>query len=415
MSRTNTVMPLTPLLILLSTITTTTYAFHNPLKPRQDIASPASTLPTTTSVPSQAPLLLPTLSSNFSTPLSNSSAQWLSQYLLSSYIFPTTVLQIPVATVCPYPSHYSVNGTTASNASSSNRLAPNIPAFAYITFPSLISPVLNISNSTNGTNTNLIPLLPSANPTVTAYNATVHLPNGQTTTFLSRTLATPDTNNVPLIPGATVDPRLTAYEPDLAEPTSSTAAATVSAAYGATGDQGRIVQGDDGCQTLFSALTTSVCSTSVAVGGGVGLGPVVQIPVTDCGQWVRFSSASALAPAACSSTTTATIAGVGRRDDSLVGDVVDSGATTAYFAALWHDLVRAQASGTVQGVPRVVSVETCLENDSGGIGSATESCWYASTEMWTLSSVTKTKVVTSVASFSGVSLHFSSLCLTLLL
>ena len=393
---------------LLTTITATTHAFHNPLRPRQDIASSVSTLPTTTSSQSQATLLLPTLSPNISSPISNSSAQWLSQYLSPSYIFPTTVLQIPVATVCPFSSNNGTKGTTPSNPTSDSRFAPSIPAFAYISFP----PSLNLSNSTNSTNTNLTLIPASSDPTVTAYTATVNLPNGQSTTFLSRTLATPGTINIPLVPGTALDPSLTAYESALSPSTTLT-----SAADAASVDQGRIVQGDDNCQTLFSALTTSVCSTTVVVGGGVGLGPVTQVPVTDCAQWVRFSSAEALASTTdgCSSASAA-VTGVRRRDESTIGDGADSGTPTAYYAALWQDLVAVQASGTAVGVPRVVSVETCVDNDNGGgVQEATESCWGTSTELWTLSSVTRTKVVTSVAGFSGVSFHVFFCCLSLVL
>jgi hypothetical protein len=46
----------------------------------------------------------------------------------------------------------------------------------------------------------------------------------------------------------------------------------------------RIIFGNNGCQTLYTPVTTAICSTILPMGGQL------PISVTDCGQWVTFSA-----------------------------------------------------------------------------------------------------------------------------
>lgn len=117
----------------------------------------------------------------------------------------------------------------------------------------------------------------------------------------------------------------------------------------------RIVLGDNGCQTLFSSTATAVCNTMISVGGQL------PISVTDCGQWVTFSSSPI-----CGPTPT------GRGD------------ATAYFLAPWLDI----AGGAI---PAEVQVRTC--NGSSGCITGSES--------WTVDTKTASSTVVQVASFVG--------------
>ena len=203
--------------------------------------------------------------------------------------FPITVLQIPVATICP----------------------PNTS----IPLPVPYSPPpINISTPLNRTN----PGGPILNLTSSFTNVTDYLPIPANISFAS--------------PAAT-----------LADPSA------------------RIILGDNGCQTLFSPTTTAVCSTVVSMGGQV------PISVTDCGQWVTFSSSPACGPAATSAP------------NSTVGEAM------AYFLAPWYDI----ASGLV---PAQVQVQTCSSGSS--------SCVTGS-ESWSVSTTMAQSTVVQTARFFG--------------
>lgn len=232
---------------------------------------------------------------------------------VSSYLFPTTVIQEPVATVCP--------GTPASSA-----------MFSILPISSLAS--LSIPNSTHSRHwkaTDYIPI---------HVNATAMLPNGSSTVFLSA---------------------------------STTSVVRTTSDAGPTAKTARIILGSNGCQTVYSAVTTAWCSTTIQPAG------MLPVRITDCDQQVTFSSQSL---DGCSVSPSAT--GLSRN-----GPV-------AYFVAHWYDLVRGS-------IPNVVQVQDCLPASSSGLSCSTSS------ESWSVVTSTITSTGTSVASFSGVSLSLAEL------
>ncbi|OAP59170.1 hypothetical protein AYL99_06468 [Fonsecaea erecta] len=146
---------------------------------------------------------------------------------ISSYVFPTTVIQVSVATVCP--------DTPASSA-----IFPILPV-------SSLASVVG-ANTTQGWITNSSTYMPIR------VNVTALLPNGNTTVFLS-------TSTTQVLPTTT-----TVTTPPLGPETA------------------RIVLDKNGCQTVYSAKTTAWCSTTVQAAG------LLPVPVTDCDQLVTFSS-----------------------------------------------------------------------------------------------------------------------------
>ncbi|OAL40036.1 hypothetical protein AYO20_00454 [Fonsecaea nubica] len=232
---------------------------------------------------------------------------------ISSYVFPTTVIQEPIATVCP--------DTPASSA-----IFPVVPM-------SLLG-----ANKTQGSITNSSSYMP------VRVNATALLPNGSTTVFLSTSRA-----RVPPTTSATPPPT----EPGGA-------------------DTARIVLDKNGCQTLYSAKTTTWCSTTVQRAG------MIPVPVTDCGQLVTFSSQRL---DACS-----TMAGSSFSSPSL--SPAEANEPMAFYAAHWYDLIQ-------NPVPNVVQVQDCLPRSS-------EWDCVTSSESWDVVTVTSTSTGTSVASFSGL-------------
>ncbi|KAI1617325.1 hypothetical protein EDD36DRAFT_160305 [Exophiala viscosa] len=303
---------------------------HNHPRPRQDShPRPRQDGWTTTGAPPElratSVSLNATISTVVTTTATPSSAM---NATMSSYVFPTTVIQVPVATVCP--------DTPSSSA-----------AFSIVPIP---------SSSSNGTSSNL------SAPTLV--NATALLPNGSTTVFLSTTTTTPST----IITSTATNASSTA-------PTAGTDGEDVATA--------RIIFNPDGCQTVYSAKTTSICSTTIHPAGSL------PVTVTDCNQWVTFSSNALYG---CSSTVSATAAA--NTDTATLASSTSSGPgpsitdPTAFYVAHWYDLAQ------LPGIPSVVEVEDCLPLSAG------VSC-LTSSESWSVVESTVIQTGTSLAAFSG--------------
>ena len=269
--------------------------------------------------------------------------------LLPSPIFPITVIQVPIYTICPdAPGYMNLTSTISPNATAQYSNATAAAGNA----------TQNTSIPTNNVNTTLLSSSPSTTPA-----------------------------------------------PDPTPPPSPNA---------------RIVLNPNGCQTLYSASTTQICSTVITRGG--------QLPITvsDCSQWVTFSSSILAATAAVIPTATATEtaaavcncpnipipvasqllggAGSGSGDGSANGitptapninlatpvipsrpEVYTGTNPIAFFAAPWHVI----AAGAIPSVVQVVS------------GNNTSS------ERWSVS--TSTSIVTGLRTvgFEGVSFSIS--------
>ena len=284
-----------------------------------------------------------------SSPISNQSSIPSS---VTSYAFPSTVIQVPVATICPDDSNtlslFSLNATAFPSPSPS----------------------------------------PSINPGGPIINATVILPNNTTSTFLT---------------------------------TSSFASVTSSSYSPATAsDAARIIQGSDGCQTIFAPTTTSICSTIVQLVG------IPAATVSDCDQFITFSSDAASNTASClgaaatalrevtsvglgamsvttvpsvpspatQATSSAVMVGVTETPQYLYDAAIVSPGT--YYAAPWHDVAKG-------GVPSLVRAEICsaLSSDTASVG-----CVMAS-ESWRVSTVMVPGTSVATKSFEGVSLPWS--------
>jgi hypothetical protein len=148
---------------------------------------------------------------------------------ISSYVFPTTVIQVPIATVCP--------DTPSSSA-----------AFSILPVSSMLA-----SKSTGWVSIQV--------------NATALLPNGSPTVFLSATSTTS------LLAPSTSPAPTDAFDDETA----------------------RIVMGKNGCQTVYSAVTSQWCSSIIEPAG------ILPVTVTECDQMVTFSSQRF---DACSTTAT---------------------------------------------------------------------------------------------------------------
>ena len=228
---------------------------------------------------------------------------------MSSYVFPSTVIQVPVATVCP--------DTPASSA----------------IFPMLsVSSMMASYNATPGSTNQTMSYIP------VQVNATALLPNGSTTVFLSASSTVVH---------------------------ATTSAASLSDDASGT-DTARIIMGNNGCQTVFSATTTTLCSTIIHPAG------TLPVPITDCDQWITFSSQKLDACSTAAASNSAAVAG-----------------PVAYYVAHWYDLIQGP-------IPNHVQVEDCLPKSTG-------SDCVTSSESWDVVASTTTSTGTSVASFSGVS------------
>ncbi|KIV79187.1 hypothetical protein PV11_06759 [Exophiala sideris] len=301
---------------------------HNHPRPRQDASTSSAAqvgAGTTTealpweTTPSASPNAMSSSPTNITTTDSS-----VSNVTMSSYTFPTTVIQVAIATVCP-------------DTPSSSAALPIIP------IP---------SSSLNGTNSTIPPIL---------VNATALLPNGSTTVFLSTT-TTP--------PSITVNATAT----NTSIPTSI--GHTELDGGGATA---RIIFNSDGCQTVYSAKTTSICSTTIHPAG------ILPVAITDCNQWVTFSSAP-LDGCSVSSGAADTATAIPTSDAASVGPSITG--PTAFYVAHWYDLTQAS------GVPGFVEVQDCLPLSTG------LSCM-TSSESWSVVRSTVTQTGTSLAAFSG--------------
>ena len=245
---------------------------------------------------------------------------------ISSYSFQTTVIQVPVATVCP--------DTPATSA-----------VFSFLPVSSMVS--MAGLNGTQTLSSNTIRYPPGQ------VNTTASLPNGSTTVFLS----------------AVSTAVISAFVSSSATPSS----ANVGAA------SARIILDKNGCQTIFSEKTTALCTTTVRPAG------MLPVPITDCSQWVTFSSQRL---DACSANPTPS------PSDSKSG-----GGSIEFYLGHWYDLARG-------AVPNHVQVLDCVPG-SMGLDCVTSS------ESWDVVASTTTRTGTSVASFVGVSSRspcFSLLC-----
>ena len=213
--------------------------------------------------------------------------------------FPTTILQVPVATICP------------TNAS--------IP----VPIPYTVSPI-NLTGLFNNTNS----ARPMLNTTSSPTNATEYLPIPANISIASPTVTLPDPN-------------------------------------------ARIILGDNGCQTFFTPITTAICSTVLSIGGQV------PISVTDCGEWVTFSSSP---------------------DCGAAGTPAPAEAMV-YFLAPWYEI----ASGAV---PAKVQVQTC----STAVPNVSDSCMISS-ESWSMSTKAIPHTAVQTARFVGGAVGVSSFLL----
>ncbi|OCT53788.1 hypothetical protein CLCR_09802 [Cladophialophora carrionii] len=249
---------------------------------------------------------------------------------ISSYVFPSTVIQEPVATVCP--------DTPASSA-----------IFSILPVSSLVF-AAESSNATRALTNHTTRYIPIQ------VNATALLPNGSTTVFLSATTTAPR-------PPFSASPE--AISSHTGDDTTGAAATA------------RIILDSNGCQTVYSARTTTWCSTTVKPAG------MIAVSVTDCDQWITFSSQRL---DACSTEAAAaaapTVPGLG--DDAAAAD---GRPPMAYYLAHWYDLVQG-------AIPNRVQVQNCLP------GSTAWDC-ATSSESWDVVTSTTTRTGTTVASFAG--------------
>jgi hypothetical protein len=126
----------------------------------------------------------------------------------------------------------------------------------------------------------------------------------------------------------------------------------------------------NGCQTVYSAKTTSLCTTTVRPAG------MIPVPVTDCDQWVTFSSQTL---DGCSTDAAPSSPSFAAADCPM-----------AYYLAHWYDLAQ-------DTIPDNVRVQDCP------LGSVGSDC-ATSSESWEVVTSTTTSTGTTVASFTGVSL-----------
>jgi hypothetical protein len=284
---------------------------------------------------------------------------------IDSYIFPYTIIQVPVATICPGP-----DGSAS------------LPVVSMPT--ALSSSVSGVVNAT----------AVLANGSSVVYSSTVNTMNaGVATDYLPLTPTT--TTSTEILEASAVLLAVDAENATMQEPANPTA---------------RILLADDGCQTIFSPVYTAVCSTT---------GRLVGIPdatVSDCGQFVTFSSdarcgatpiplAGEAAPAAGPIPPPVTTGGSGDGNGSLPILTAEPG---TYYAAHWLDV-------KMGGVMRNVRVEECTVpapgagTGAGAVGGEMDCVTHR--ESWSVRTITGVREETTVAAFSGVSsLSSSSPC-----
>ncbi|ETN45581.1 uncharacterized protein HMPREF1541_09413 [Cyphellophora europaea CBS 101466] len=243
-----------------------------------------------------------------------------------------------------------------------------------------------------------LPPLSSIPGSVPTINATALLPNGSSTVFSSGLTTTP----IPL-PSPISQP---ANDPENAH----------------------IAIDDSGCQTLFAPTVKAVCSTTVSPIG------IPEVVVTDCDQYITFSSETKICPTVSMPTVIPTprptilegpdpavatssppiftnpllssgapvaepVIGKHKRQDSGAAVVTpagpailplpsypeSSGPPGTYYAAPWYDVARG-------GVPPSVQAVEC---DGSHVGCTTFS------ERWSITSLLRTVTETRPISYSG--------------
>ncbi|KIW15355.1 hypothetical protein PV08_05401 [Exophiala spinifera] len=295
----------------------------------------------------------------------------------SSYVFPTTVVQVPVATLC----RVSAEGPFFTMAPTSN---------------TTVTEINSSSSSSSSSNSN--------NNMVTDYylpvqvNATATLPGGRTTVFLS----TSSTRIARTMTSTSSSGNGETKKEDREDTGASVA----------DDDMARIILDPSGCQTVYSPLTTQACITTV--NPGVGMLPV---QVTDCGQWVTFSSerlcgCTSSSPNGAGDYVTAETSIMLLADGEAEATTSASAARVtdpmAFYAAPWYDLVPVTWSSFSSSsspssplppssarVPPTVRVENCLPFATG------VEC-VTSSERWSVTSTTRTTTESKVVSFEGL-------------
>ncbi|KAL2405681.1 hypothetical protein ABEF95_001858 [Exophiala dermatitidis] len=432
---------------LVSSVSSSTSSSSSVLSSRSSGSGNALTTPISTTSTTASILTQVSASASDSEPV----------FMIPSYQFPTTVLQIPVATICP-PDSDSQTTSGPGSTSSSSLSWTLISLSPWPTSGPLSPDATNGSSSVvdNGT-TNIDTTTTNAGATsgdkigatapslIQLVNATAILPNGSTTVFLSTTTTT-------------TTPRLSSSSSSSPLPTSSILAAT--AGTNSTTQEhpdsesdpdtasasARIIMDDQGCQTIYSALTTRYCSTTLPP-PAVGVVPVV---VSECDQWVTFSSetrrdmtcstigtvsasvasAPATAAAAASSSAGASASATGPSPTLSPTTGSELGLGMTFYAAHWYDLAQVQDQQSLKGavVPSIVRVEECgpattgtsngsevatgstttIMNVSGGADQDQTLNCLTSTESWQLITSTTTRIGISVASFSGTAIITSA-------
>jgi hypothetical protein len=204
--------------------------------------------------------------------------------------------------------------------------------------------------------------------TICPANHSIPLPSPYTTSPINTTSPLYSTSSAhPLLNSTSPSTNATDYIPISAN--ASIVAPTVTLAD----PSARLILGDNGCQTLFTPMTTAICSTVLSIGGQL------PIKVTDCGQWVTFSS----------SPVCGGLGGAAPTAPSGSAEAV------AYFLAPWYEI----ASGAV---PAQVQVQSCSS------ASGTSNCVTGS-ESWSVSTTTEQSAVVLTAHFHGGAVGVSPL------
>lgn len=326
---------------------------------------------------------------------------------ISSYQFPTTVLQVAVATVCP---------DTPASSAAFPILSLNLSASAGTGASPFNITVTNTTTTTTG---------PGPGPGLPIQvNATALLPNGSTTVFLSTLPATATSSSSlgalaeetesgsgsQTRAGRTGMGMGTGPGTEVSEPDATATQLDFSA------ETARIVMDSQGCQTVYSALTTVWCSTTIPPPAV----DMLSVTVSECGQWVTFSS-DRLDGARAGCSTSVGVAGGGGGADTVDAQTptADPAATLisaaaaaatsapppgvtgplAFYAAHWYELVQGR-------IPKLVQVQECVSSpEQNSESRPTLGMMYCltSSESWHVVTYTSTSTGTTVASFSGVS------------
>lgn len=262
--------------------------------------------------------------------------------------------------VGPYPTYLLPSDTIVPGS-----VITAVPISVPPTDPLSKSTVLLIAQAASKSFSITVTQIPVA--TICPANHSLHLPVPNTISPINNTNLLNSTNSVhPLLNTTTSFPNATDYHPIPANTGIASARVTLA------DPSARIILGNDGFQTLFTPDTTMICSTVLPLGGQL------PISVTDCEQWVTFSSSPACGGAAMALATGAA-------------------ETAAYFLAPWYEI----ASGAV---PATVQVQTC-----SGFGPSMSSNCVTGSESWSVSTVTVQSTAVQTAKFYGAAVGVSLL------